>query len=105
MQKRNIFRLLFGLGLYILSAVISVVGILIIAYWISYPFRGGFNTTNPGEPIDNLETAIHALPDSQLKRNLFTILASEYAGDSKELSDLLKTYSLMKIEELENKDN
>lgn len=56
-------------------------------------------------PLDKLEVAIYALPDSQLKSNLFTVLAAEYTSDSKELSELLRAYSQMKIKEIQNKDS
>jgi len=52
--------------------------------------------------MKKLEVAIDELPDSPLKRNLYTILASEYASDSKELNDILQAYSEMKIQELQN---
>lgn len=56
-------------------------------------------------PLDKLEVAIYDLPDSQLKRNLFTVIAAEYTSDSKELSELLQAYSKMKIKEIQNKDS
>jgi hypothetical protein len=41
----------------------------------------------------------------RLKNNLFTVLASEYTGGSKELSELLQAYSKMKIKEIQNKES
>lgn len=53
-------------------------------------------------PIQQLKEAVEALPDSLLKRNMYTILASEYAGDSQDLNQILQMYSEMKIKELQN---
>ncbi len=98
MQTNNSF--LHGC-LHTFGCVIIALSFVVVLYWGALLMRDKFPENN--KPIDNLEAAIHALPDSQLKKNLYTVLASEYAGDSNELTELLMAYSQMKINELENK--
>ena len=100
MQTKNSF--LYGCLHTFVCAVVAL-SIIVALYWASVLMRDKFPENN--KPIDNLESAIHALPDSQLKKNLYTVLASEYAGDSNELHELLQEYSKIKIKQLEKKDS
>ena len=100
MQTNNSF--LHGC-LHTLGCVIIALSFVVVLYWGALLMRDKFPENN--KPIDNLESAIHALPDSQLKKNLYTVLASEYAGDSNELHELLQEYSKIKIKQLEKKDS
>ncbi len=90
-------------GCYTIFMVLSTA--LIITVLCFWGVKASLVILDPEDPIKKLETAIDALPDSPLKRNLYTILASEYAGDSKELNELLHEYSKIKIKQLENKDS
>ena len=100
MQTNNSF--LHGC-LHTFGCVIIALSFVVVLYWGALLIRDKFPENN--KPIDKLEEAIHALPDSQLKNNLFTVLASEYAGDSNELHELLQEYSKIKIKQLEDKNS
>lgn len=82
----------------VLATALIITG---ICFWA---VKASLVILDSADPMKKLEAAINALPDSPLKRNLYTILASEYASDSEELNDLLQTYAEMKIQKLE-KDN
>jgi hypothetical protein len=87
-------------GCYIIFMVLSTALIItVLCFWGA---KASLAILDPEDPIKKLETAIDALPDSPLKRNLYTILASEYASDSEELNEILQAYSQMKIQELQN---
>jgi hypothetical protein len=100
MQTKNSF--LHGC-LHAFGCVIIALCFVVVLYWGALLIRGKFPENN--KPIDKLEAVILALPDSQLKNNLFTVLASEYAGDSNELHELLQEYSKIKIKQLEDKNS
>ena len=85
----------------IFMVLVSALIITVLCFW---SVKASLVILDSADPIEKLEVAIDELPDSPLKRNLYTILASEYASDSEELNDLLQTYAEMKIQELE-KDN
>lgn len=89
-------------GCYAIFMVLATA--LIITVLCFWAVKASLVILDSADPIEKLEVAIDELPDSPLKRNLYTVLASEYASDSEELNDLLQTYTEMKIQELQ-KDN
>lgn len=54
--------------------------------------------------IEELKRSIEAMPNGPLKANLFIVLATEYAGDSAALHDILNTFAKMQMEKLQNKN-
>jgi len=87
-------------GCYTIFMVLSTALIItVLCFWV---VKASLAVLDPADPMKKLEAAIDALPDSPLKRNLYTILASEYASDSEELNGILQAYSEMKIQELQN---
>jgi hypothetical protein len=44
---------------------------------------------------------VEKLPDGPFKRNMFTIIGTEYAGDSVKLNKMLQKYSEEMIKQLE----
>ena len=87
-------------GCYAIFMVLATA--LIITVLCFWAVKASLAILDPTDPMKKLEATIDELPDSPLKRNLYTILASEYASDSKELNDILQAYSEMKIQELQN---
>ena len=54
---------------------------------------------------DRLRNLIDSLPDtSPMKVNLIVLLASELNGDSKELSEILMTYTQLKLSEFKKEN-
>jgi hypothetical protein len=103
MNQKKPSKLAYALaGCYAIFMVLATA--LIITVLCFWAVKASLAILDPADPMKKLEAAIDALPDSPLKRNLYTTLASEYASDSEELNDLLQTYAEMKIQELE-KDN
>jgi hypothetical protein len=85
----------------IFMVLVSALFITALCFWCVHAIA---ELLFPRTPIEKLEAAIDELPDGLLKRNLYTILASEYANDSVQLNQILEAYSQMKIKELQ-KDN
>ncbi len=54
--------------------------------------------------IEELKRIIEAMPNGPFKANLYIVLATEYAGDSAALHDILNTFAKMQMEKLQNKD-
>ena len=105
MQSKNSF---FSGCLQIFVLAIAALSIVVALYWAALLLRDKFPEDKQKEVsalLAELETSIHALPDSKLKRNLYSVLASEYAGDSNELHELLQEYSKIKIKQLEDKNS
>ena len=101
MQSKNslVFRFVNLLG-----TIATVLSIVVILYWLSVLTKRDELLGNKN-PMENLEAAIRDLPDGNLKSNMFTVLASEYAGSSKELTELLQEYTKIKIKQLQQKDS
>jgi len=51
-----------------------------------------------------LERDVDRLPDGFLKNNMQIIMASEFAGSSEELNEILRAYAKMKIDTLTRKN-
>lgn len=105
MQSKNSF---FSGCLQIFGLAIASLSIVVALYWATLLLRDKFPEDKQKEVsvlLAELETSIHALPDSKLKRNLYSVLASEYAGDSNELHDLLQAYSQLQIEKIQGKNS
>jgi hypothetical protein len=51
-----------------------------------------------------LERDVDRLPDGFLKNNMQIIMASEFAGSSEELNEILRAYAKMKIDTLSRKN-
>lgn len=104
MQTKNRF---FNGCLIIFGCVIIVLSI-VVAYWTTLLLINKFPEDKQKEVsvlLVELEASIRVLPDSNLKRNLYTVLASEYSGDSNELHELLQAYSKLQIEKIQGKNS
>lgn len=53
--------------------------------------------------IEQLTAAIEQLPDGPFKANLYVVLATEYAGDTEALKQILQEFTRMQMEKLQNK--
>jgi hypothetical protein len=53
--------------------------------------------------IEQLVVAIAQLPDGPFKANLYVVLATEYAGDTEALKQILQEFTRLQMEKLQNK--
>jgi radical SAM superfamily enzyme YgiQ (UPF0313 family) len=53
------------------------------------------------DALHDLIEQVEKLPESTLKRNLYTIIGAEYSGDAAQLNKLLQQYAQRMIEELQ----
>lgn len=60
--------------------------------------------TSPCETFNKIRDLIKTLPECPLKSNLLIIIATEYAGDSSYLNDLLQDYAKQQILNLSSKN-
>lgn len=54
--------------------------------------------------IEELKQMIEALPNGPLKANFYIVLATEYAGDSAALHNILDVFAKMQMKKLQNKN-
>jgi hypothetical protein len=55
----------------------------------------------PKDSLASIIDQVEKLPDGPFKRNMFTIIGTEYAGDSVKLNKMLQKYSEEMIKQLE----
>ena len=90
-----------------LIAVVFVAAMLVPVYYNS---QSKINQPQPivqlqkTPSIEELKQIIEALPNGPLKANFYIVLATEYAGDSAALHDILNAFAKMQMEKLQNKN-
>lgn len=88
-----------------LAIAIGIVAPVYINITDKQPLSIFSKTTNtPAKTFLEIQNLIDKLPDSPVKGNLMIIIATEYAGNSAELNEILQQFAKMQMEKLHNKD-
>jgi hypothetical protein len=58
---------------------------------------------NLASTVEQLTAAIEQLPDGGFKANLYVVLATEYAGDTEILKQILQEFARLQMEKLQKK--
>ena len=74
-----------------------------VAVFITTSLMSVVPKTNNSITVDGIAEYVVEMPESAFKKNLLTVFGAEYNGDSAELNQLLTSYSMMKLEEMEKR--
>lgn len=98
-KKPSKLSIIFAGIYFVFTLILAFVSIIVICFWC---VKFSLEVLDSETPIQKLEALVDKMPEGTLKSNLCTVIASEYANDGDELNDILRVYSELKIQQLQN---
>jgi len=98
-----------------ISPIVSVVGLVIVSVGILSLLYGNLYDSEPVDikpvPVkmaitdhEHLLEYINTMPQGDFKSNLLVVIATEFAGDSDNLNELMLEYARMQMQKLQKKN-